>query len=176
MPRFSVIVPTFEVAGHLARALDSVLAQSFGDFELIPVPDEPDSPAASVAAAYAARDSRVVPVHSPPSGGLSAARNAGIAAARGAYLLFLDGDDDLTPGALDALDAKLSADVDVLYFGHQRVHWWEGEPSTPRSTRPRRCWACTFRRGAPRTAATSSPNTNWPFRRDVSRTWAGAAW
>ncbi|WP_328451851.1 CDP-glycerol glycerophosphotransferase family protein [Streptomyces sp. NBC_00386] len=131
MPRFSVIVPTFEVAGHLARALDSVLAQSFGDFELIPVCDEPDSPATAVAAAYAARDSRVVPVHSPPSGGLSAARNAGIAAARGAYLLFLDGDDDLAPGALDALDAKLSADVDVLYFGHQRVHWWDGEPSTP---------------------------------------------
>lgn len=56
MPRFSVIVPTFGVAGHLARALDSVLTQSFGDVELIPVCDAPDSPAAAVAAAYAARD------------------------------------------------------------------------------------------------------------------------
>ncbi|WP_369247002.1 CDP-glycerol glycerophosphotransferase family protein [Streptomyces sp. R41] len=131
MPRFSVIVPTHGVAGRLAQALDSVLSQSFGDFELIPVCDAPDSPAGTVAAAYAARDSRVAPVHSPPSGGLSAARNAGMAAANGMYLLFLDGDDDLVAGALGALDIKLRADTDVLYFGHERVHWWEGESSRP---------------------------------------------
>ncbi|MGW3662943.1 CDP-glycerol glycerophosphotransferase family protein [Streptomyces sp. NPDC005141] len=154
MPRFSVIVPTFGVAGHLARALDSVLTQSFGGFELIPVCDAPDSPAAAVAAAYAARDPRVAPVHSPPSGGLSGARNAGIAAATGEYLLFLDGDDDLTPGALGTLDAGLPADVDVLYFGHQRVHWWEGETSTPPLDKAPEvlgahvpAWSAAYRRG-----------------------------
>lgn len=131
MPRFSVIVPTHGVAGRLAQALDSVLTQSFGDFKLIPVCDAPDSPAGTVAASYAARHSRVTPVHSPPSGGLSAARNAGMAAANGTYLLFLDGDDELVPGALGALDATLRADTDVLYFGHERVHWWEGESSRP---------------------------------------------
>ncbi|MET7738609.1 CDP-glycerol glycerophosphotransferase family protein [Streptomyces sp. NPDC005385] len=131
MPRFSVIVPTFGVAGRLSHALDSVLTQSFGDVELIPVCDGPDSPAAAVAAGYAVRDPRVAPVHSPPPGGLSGARNAGIAAATGAYVLFLDGDDELAQGALAALDAALPTGVDVLYFGHQRVHWWEGEPSTP---------------------------------------------
>ncbi|MEU0780219.1 CDP-glycerol glycerophosphotransferase family protein [Streptomyces sp. NPDC006173] len=131
MPRFSVIVPTFGVAGRLSHALDSVLTESFGDVELIPVCDGPDSPAAAVAAGYAARDPRVAPVHSPPSGGLSGARNAGIAAATGTYVLFLDGDDELARGALAALDAALPAGLDVLYFGHQRVHWWEGEPSTP---------------------------------------------
>ncbi|WP_406372307.1 CDP-glycerol glycerophosphotransferase family protein [Streptomyces sp. NBC_00647] len=154
MPRFSVIVPTFGVAGHLARALDSVLTQSFGDVELIPVCDAPDSPAAAVAAAYAARDPRVAPVHSPPSGGLSGARNTGIAAATGDYLLFLDGDDDLVPGALGALDAGLPAGVDVLYFGHQRVHWWEGEPSAPPLDKAPEvlgahvpAWSAAYRRG-----------------------------
>ncbi|MER5472737.1 CDP-glycerol glycerophosphotransferase family protein [Streptomyces sp. NPDC002685] len=154
MPRFSVIVPTFGVAGRLARALDSVLTQSFGDVELIPVCDAPDSPAAAVAAAYAARDPRVAPVHSPPSGGLSAARNAGIAAATGAYLLFLDGDDDLAPGALAALDAGIPAGVDVLYFGHQRVHWWEGESTTPPLDKAPEvlglhvpAWSAAYRRG-----------------------------
>ncbi|WP_406366347.1 CDP-glycerol glycerophosphotransferase family protein [Streptomyces sp. NBC_00645] len=154
MSRFSVIVPTFGVAGHLARALDSVLTQSFGDVELIPVCDAPDSPAAAVAAAYAARDPRVAPVHSPPSGGLSGARNTGIAAATGDYLLFLDGDDDLVPGALGALDAGLPAGVDVLYFGHQRVHWWEGEPSTPPLDKAPEvlgahvpAWSAAYRRG-----------------------------
>ncbi|MFJ9560334.1 bifunctional glycosyltransferase family 2 protein/CDP-glycerol:glycerophosphate glycerophosphotransferase [Streptomyces fuscichromogenes] len=133
MPRFSIIVPSHGVAGRLSQALDSVLAQSFGDLELIPVCDAPDAPAASVAAAYADRDSRVTPVHSPPSAGLSGARNTGMRAAHGTYLLFLDGDDVLVPGALALLDARLAdtGDVDVLYAEHERTPWWEGEPSNP---------------------------------------------
>ncbi|MGW2774575.1 bifunctional glycosyltransferase/CDP-glycerol:glycerophosphate glycerophosphotransferase [Streptomyces olivaceoviridis] len=133
MPRFSIIVPSHGVTGRLSQALDSVLGQSFGDLQLIPVCDAPDAPAAEVAAGYAERDSRVTPVHSPPSAGLSGARNAGIRAATGTYLLFLDGDDLLLPGALAALDARLSetAGVDVLYTEHERVPWWEGEPTNP---------------------------------------------
>ncbi|MGV4986152.1 bifunctional glycosyltransferase/CDP-glycerol:glycerophosphate glycerophosphotransferase [Streptomyces sp. NPDC001709] len=133
MPRFSIIVPSHGVAARLSQALDSVLGQSFGDLQLIPVCDGPDSLAAAVAAAYAARDSRVAPVDSPPSAGLSGARNAGMRAASGAYVLFLDGDDLLLPGALAALDARLTetGGVDVLYAEHVRAPWWEGEPTNP---------------------------------------------
>ncbi|WP_367322719.1 CDP-glycerol glycerophosphotransferase family protein [Streptomyces sp. HUAS ZL42] len=136
MPRFSIIVPSHGVAGRLSLALDSVLAQSFGDLELITVCDAPDSPAAGVACGYAERDCRVTSVHSPPSAGLAGARNTGMRAATGAYLLFLDGDDTLAPGALAALDARLDetgdgGDVDVLYFEHERTPWWEGEPANP---------------------------------------------
>ncbi|KOU70995.1 glycosyl transferase family A [Streptomyces sp. MMG1533] len=136
MPRFSIIVPSHGVVGRLSLALDSVLAQSFGDFELIPVCDAPDSPAADVVAGYTRRDFRVAPVHSPPSAGLAGARNAGMRAATGAYLLFLDGDDVLVPGALAALDARLAETgegpgVDVLHFEHERTPWWEGEPTNP---------------------------------------------
>ncbi|MET9143356.1 bifunctional glycosyltransferase family 2 protein/CDP-glycerol:glycerophosphate glycerophosphotransferase [Streptomyces sp. NPDC004042] len=128
MPRFSIIVPSHGVAGRLSLALDSVLAQSYGDFELIPVCDGPGAPAAGVAADRARRDSRVRPVHSPPSAGLGGARNAGTAAATGSYLLFLDGDDVLAPGALTALAGRLAetGDVDVLYCAHERTPWWEG--------------------------------------------------
>ncbi|CAL9475886.1 Teichoic acid poly(glycerol phosphate) polymerase [Streptomyces sp. enrichment culture] len=133
MPRFSIIVPSHGVAGRLAQALDSVLAQSFGDFELVPVCDAPGSPASDVAARYAERDSRVAPVHAPPSAGLAGARNTGMRRATGAYLLFLDGDDTLVPGALAALDARLTqtGPVDVLHFEHERTPWWEGEPGNP---------------------------------------------
>ncbi|MEU3983679.1 CDP-glycerol glycerophosphotransferase family protein [Streptomyces sp. NPDC026672] len=133
MPRFSIIVPSHGVAGRLSQALDSVLAQSFGDLELIPVCDAADSPAALVAAGHAERDGRVVPVDSPPSAGLSGARNAGMRTATGDYLLFLDGDDLLLPGALAELDARLArtGDVDVLYAEHERLPWWEGEPTNP---------------------------------------------
>ncbi|MFC3351970.1 CDP-glycerol glycerophosphotransferase family protein [Streptomyces echinoruber] len=137
MPRFSIIVPTHGVAGRLSQALDSVLAQSFGDFELIPVCDAPGSPGADVAAAYAGRDSRVLsPVHSPPAAGLGAARNAGLARAGGEHLLFLDGDDTLAPGALRAIADRLDevggpGAVDVLYTEHERVPWWEGRPGNP---------------------------------------------
>ncbi|MFJ9902806.1 CDP-glycerol glycerophosphotransferase family protein [Streptomyces sp. NPDC101152] len=133
MPRFSIIVPSHGVTGRLSQALDSVLAQSYGDFELIPVCDAPDAPGADLAARYAERDSRVSPVHSPPTDGLAGARNTGTRAATGAYLLYLDGDDTLVPGALAALDARLAeaGDVDVLYVEHERVPWWEGEPTNP---------------------------------------------
>jgi CDP-glycerol glycerophosphotransferase (TagB/SpsB family) len=130
MPRFSIIVPSHGVAGRLSQALDSVLGQSCGDLELIPVTDAPGCPADDVVTAHAARDPRVTPVHSPPSAGLSGARNAGLRAATGGHVLFLDGDDLLAPGALAALDARLTetGEVDVLYCEHERVPWWEGEP------------------------------------------------
>ncbi|MCD7444307.1 CDP-glycerol glycerophosphotransferase family protein [Streptomyces lincolnensis] len=133
MPRFSIIVPSHGVVGRLSLALDSVLAQSFGDFELIPVCDGPRSPAADVVAGYVRRDSRVAPVHSPPSAGPAGARNTGMRAATGAYLLFLDGDDVLVPGALAELAARLetTGGVDVLHFEHERTPWWEGEPTNP---------------------------------------------
>ncbi|MEU8589737.1 CDP-glycerol glycerophosphotransferase family protein [Streptomyces sp. NPDC048664] len=133
MPRFSIIVPAFGVAGRLSQALDSVLAQSFRDIELIAVCDAPDAPEGAVVSAYAERDARVVPLTSPSSGGLGVARTAGAETARGGYLLFLDGDDLLAPGALAALDARLArtGDVDVLYFAHERVHWWDSGTTTP---------------------------------------------
>lgn len=128
MPRFSIIVPTHGVEGRLPLALDSVLAQPFGDFELIPVHDAADSPAGTITSAYATRDTRVVLAQSPPSAGLSGARNAGLAAAHGTYVLFLDGDDTLAPAALQAIADGLAEadDPDVLYLAHERTPWWEG--------------------------------------------------
>ncbi|GGX65910.1 glycosyl transferase family A [Streptomyces minutiscleroticus] len=121
MPRFSIIVSPHGAGGRLSQALDSVLAQSFGDIEVIPVRGAPDSPAGLVAAGYAARDARVVPAPSLTGAGTTAT---------GAYVLFLGEDDLLAPGALAAVDARLreTGGADVLHLGHERLPWWEGEP------------------------------------------------
>ncbi|MFI9027325.1 CDP-glycerol glycerophosphotransferase family protein [Streptomyces sp. NPDC053560] len=127
MPRFSVIVPARGVQGFLRHCLDSVLTQSFEEVELIAVDDCSDGGDGEIIDACAASDPRVVPVHLERPGGVGPARNAGARRATGEYLLFLDGDDFLAPGALAAADARLRAagDPDVLLFDHDRLNVWE---------------------------------------------------
>ncbi|GGR81061.1 bifunctional glycosyltransferase/CDP-glycerol:glycerophosphate glycerophosphotransferase [Streptomyces eurythermus] len=128
MPRFSVIVPCYRVQGFLPECLDSVLGQSFGDFELIAVDDRSPDDCGAILDEYARRDARVKVLHLPENVGLGMARNAGLPHATGDYLLFLDSDDTLTPGALRAVADRLAetADPDVLVFDYARTYWWGG--------------------------------------------------
>ncbi|MFJ3643578.1 CDP-glycerol glycerophosphotransferase family protein [Streptomyces sp. NPDC090108] len=128
MPRFSVIVPCFKVQGFLRECLDSVLSQSFGDLEVIAVDDCSPDGCGAILDEYAGRDPRVRVLHLPKNVGLGRARNAGMPLATGDYLFFLDSDDTLTPGALEAMADRLaeSADPDVLVFDYARTYWWGG--------------------------------------------------
>ena len=103
MPRFSVIVPVHKVQAYLHACLDSVLGQSYRDIEVMAVDDRSPDGCGAILDAYAARDERVRVLHLPENVGLGRARNAGMPLATGDYLLFLDSDDTLTPGALRAL-------------------------------------------------------------------------
>lgn len=135
MPRFSVIVPAYKVQAYLQECLDSVLGQSYRDFELLAVDDcSPDS-CRDIIEQAAAADSRVVPVLLSRNVGLGPARNAGIHRAAGDYLLFLDGDDTLTPGSLQALAERLEAtgSPDVLVYDYERTYWWGGTVRNVRS-------------------------------------------
>ncbi|MES4890123.1 CDP-glycerol glycerophosphotransferase family protein [Streptomyces sp. NPDC096012] len=128
MPRFSVIVPCFKVQGFLRECLDSVLTQSFDDFELIAVDDRSPDGCGAILDEYAGRDPRVRVLHLPENVGLGRARNAGMPLATGDYLFFLDSDDTLTPGALRAVADRLAEarDPDVLVFDYARTYWWGG--------------------------------------------------
>ncbi|MFG2359479.1 CDP-glycerol glycerophosphotransferase family protein [Streptomyces sp. NPDC048521] len=128
MPRFSLIVPCFKVQGFLRECLDSVLTQSFDDFELIAVDDCSPDGCGAILDEYAERDPRVRVLHLPENVGLGRARNAGLPLAGGDYLFFLDSDDTLTPGALRAIADRLeeAADPDVLVFDYARTYWWGG--------------------------------------------------
>lgn len=98
MPRVSVVIPAYNAAWCIRRAVASVLAQTYRDFELIVVDDGSDDETGAVLAAFGDR-LRVV---SKPNEGLSSARNAGIAAAGGEFVAFLDTDDCWLPPKLEA--------------------------------------------------------------------------
>lgn len=89
MPRVSVIIPTYNRAGMVGEAIDSVLSQSFDDFELMVIDDGSTDGTEEIISAYLPRITYLYQSHR----GVSAARNRGIAAARGTYICFLDSDD-----------------------------------------------------------------------------------
>ncbi len=99
-PAFSVIVPVYDVEEYVAECLDSVLAQSFRDFELLVIDDGSTDGSTAIIARYAQQDARIHVIHQRNKG-LSAARNAGMAAAQGHYCLFVDSDDVIHPQLLE---------------------------------------------------------------------------
>ncbi|KAF3465725.1 bifunctional glycosyltransferase family 2 protein/CDP-glycerol:glycerophosphate glycerophosphotransferase [Streptomyces sp. Tu 3180] len=125
MPRFSVIVPAYQVQAYLPECLESVLSQSYADLELIAVDDCSPDACGAVIDEFAARDPRVRAVHLPENTGLGPARNAGMERATGDYLVFLDGDDTLAPDALLAIAGRLeeTGDPDVLVYDYARTYW-----------------------------------------------------
>ncbi|MBQ7549651.1 MAG: glycosyltransferase [Clostridia bacterium] len=120
--RFSVIVPVYQVKDYLRQCVDSVLHQTFTDFELILVDDGSTDGSSDICAEYALSDDRVRLIQQP-NGGLSSARNTGIHAAKGDYLIFLDSDDFwLTKFGLEEINNRLSDDsVDAVFWRHRKV-------------------------------------------------------
>ncbi len=97
-----MVVPFYNVEKYFAECLDSILAQGFVDYEVLLVDDGSPDGSRAIAQAYAERDARFR-ILTRPNGGLGAARNTGLAQARGRWITFVDSDDELTPGALEAL-------------------------------------------------------------------------
>ncbi len=102
MPAISVIVPVYNAEKDLDRSINSVLTQTFTDFELILVDDGSKDSSAKICDDYAQKDSRVKVFHKE-NGGVSSARNFGIDRATGEYITFLDADDYFQPEFIDEL-------------------------------------------------------------------------
>ena len=101
-PLLSIIVPVYDVERYLPKCIDSILAQTFTDFELILVEDGSPDNCPALCDAAAEKDARVRVIHQK-NGGLSAARNAGLDVARGEYIGFVDSDDFVLPQYLEWL-------------------------------------------------------------------------
>ena len=122
MPRISVIVPVYKVEQFLPTCVQSILGQTFADFELILVDDGSPDGCGALCDAYAEQDSRVRVIHQK-NGGLSAARNSGIAAAKGELLAFVDSDDLIAPDYLEQLyNALCSSGADMALCAVEDVN------------------------------------------------------
>lgn len=121
MPKYSVIIPVYNVEAYLTDCLESVLAQdTAADFEIILVDDGSPDGSGAICDDYAARYPRIRVIHSE-NHGVSHARNLGLAAAAGTYVLFLDADDLWKAGLLSALDKLTEGNPDMAVFGNSRL-------------------------------------------------------
>ncbi|ROT18308.1 glycosyltransferase family 2 protein [Bacteroides acidifaciens] len=93
---YSIIVPVYNAEKTLRRCIDSILAQTYTNFELILVNDGSKDSSTTIIDEYANLDSRIIPIHQI-NGGVSSARNAGLSVATGYFILFADADDDIKP-------------------------------------------------------------------------------
>ena len=120
-PLLSIIVPVYDVERYLPKCMDSILAQTFTDFELILVDDGSPDNCPALCDAAAAKDARIRVIHQK-NGGLSAARNAGLDAARGAWIGFVDSDDYIAPEMYEAMyHAVQSTGADLALCDYAEV-------------------------------------------------------
>ena len=115
-PRLSVVIPAHNGERYLEECAASVLGQDFTDLELILVDDASSDATRDVIGRLAAADPRVRPVLLDENQGTLGARQAGVAASRGAYVTLVDQDDELAPGALAKVMAH-AGEADIVHFG-----------------------------------------------------------
>lgn len=127
--RISIVIPAFNAEAVIAPCIESILGQSHEDIEVVCVDDGSTDDTLALLESISLDDNRVRPIHQD-NRGVSAARNAGLAACTGDVVLFVDADDELVPGALASIDSRFSyGGVDCMVFG-MRVEPEEATPIT----------------------------------------------
>lgn len=124
MVKLSIIVPVYNVSKYLSKCLDSLVCQDIDneDYEIIVVNDGSTDDSGEIAKMYAGKYSNIILI-SQENQGLSGARNAGIKAAKGKYIQFVDSDDYLEPDVEKALIEKMeNENLDILRFNYQNVN------------------------------------------------------
>lgn len=117
---FSIIIPVYNVEKYLRECVDSILSQTFADFELILVNDGSKDASPAICDEYAKKDERVKVIHKD-NGGASTARNKGTDIAKGEYIIYLDSDDYLAENTfLSDLHTKSKEDIDIIIYKYKK--------------------------------------------------------
>lgn len=122
MPEISVIVPVYKAEAFIDRCVESILAQTFKNFELILVDDGSPDNSGAICDSYARTDPRVRVIHKP-NGGVSSARNAGLRDAAGQWITFIDSDDCVKETYLSDLYDPI---YDLIVVGHEHINDHDG--------------------------------------------------
>lgn len=136
MSTVSIIVPIYKVEDYIRECIDSILAQTYPDFELILVDDGSPDDCGRICDDYAKGDNRIKVVHKV-NGGVSSARNAGLEVAKGEWIMYIDGDDWIEPDMIEFLiEAAQVTGADLVFGdfmkygpgqGHYRFPDWAEE-------------------------------------------------
>lgn len=117
MPKISIIVPVYKVENYLSQCVDSILNQTFADWECILVDDGSPDGSGVICDEYAQKDARIHVIHKE-NRGVSAARNTGLSAAQSEYIYFIDSDDYVEREALELLLSKAKqSEADIMVHG-----------------------------------------------------------
>ena len=117
----SIIVPAYNIAPYIERCLDSIIAQTYKNIEIIVVNDGSTDGTADIINKYATFNKRIIPVHKS-NGGVSSARFAGIEVANGDYIGFVDGDDYIEPDMYERLiNNAINHNADISHCGYKMV-------------------------------------------------------
>ncbi|MEE1220147.1 MAG: glycosyltransferase family 2 protein [Ruminococcus sp.] len=120
MAKISIVVPIYNSEKYLCNCIDSILCQSFDDFELILVDDGSTDSSASICDNYEKLDNRVNVIHKT-NGGVSKARNTGIDVASGKFICFIDSDDSVNSDYLEKLYLAYENDIDLSVVGYNWI-------------------------------------------------------
>lgn len=121
MKKISVIVPIYNVEKYLARCIDSILEQNYENLELILINDGSTDNSESIINTYLEKNPSIIKYIKKENSGLSEARNVGIEAATGDYIMFIDSDDYIEKGLLNNLKQYIDQDIEMIKFKAQTV-------------------------------------------------------
>ena len=114
MPKISVIVPIYNAENFLERCIDSLLAQTIEDFELILVNDGSTDSSKRICERYKSKDKRIILINQQNSGP-SASRNSGLNIAKGEFICFVDADDYVGKEYLSCMLNKIDEETDLIF-------------------------------------------------------------
>ena len=159
LPKISLILPIYNVEKYLQKCLDSIVQQTFTDFEVLLIEDASTDASLAIAQAFSQKDPRFSVFPQTENRGYGAAMNKGLAHAQAAWVTFVESDDFLAPNALDLLYSKAKNEVDMVFtlpffynFFSENTHYrkmqW-GKSFTPQILAPKDVLSIFFTRTEP---------------------------